>query len=308
MTGRWTGRLIDAAPADRRAPAGLAARRHRRPVERLNETSRQFLRAAAVAGRVFDFEIVQRAGDWANEPALTALEDLLARDFIRQRDGDGDYTFTHHLVQEALYAALAAPRRVAWRRRLVGALEALRPDDVEAPAHHSAEAGDHERARAYYRQAGDRAWRLLAPHEAAAHYRAALDGWPETDGAGRAALLRKHSECLWLIGALPDAIVALDAARAAFEALDDREGAGAAERLIGRIYWELGQRQESLRYYQRALGILEGGPESAELARAVSGIAQMHLVAFAFDETIAWAERALALAERLDVTDVIVTP
>jgi DNA-binding SARP family transcriptional activator len=304
--GRWTGPLVDAAAgAAVPLPASLRDAINAR-IDRLAETSRQFIRAAAVAGRVFDFEIVQRVGDWADEPALTALEDLLARDLIRQGEAHGDYTFTHHLVQEALYAALAPPRRVAWRRRLVGALEVLRPDDIEALAHHSAEAGDHERARAYYRQAGDRAWRLLAPREAAAHYRAALDRWPATDGAGRAALLRKHAECLWLTGALAEAMAALDAARSAFAALGDREGAGAAERLIGRIYWELGRREESLRHYQRALTILEAGSESPELARAVGGIAQMHLVAFAFDETIAWGERALALAERLDVSDVIV--
>jgi tetratricopeptide (TPR) repeat protein len=51
---------------------------------------------------------------------------------------------------------------------------------------------------------------------------------------------------------------------------------------------------------------LEQEPESIELARAISAISQMHMLASAYDQAIAWGERALVLAERLEAEDVII--
>jgi len=61
-----------------------------------------------------------------------------------------------------------------------------------------------------------------------------------------------------------------------------------------------------LQHYHRALAILEQGPESAELARAISALSQMHMLASEYDQAIAGGERAQAMAERLAVEDVIV--
>jgi tetratricopeptide (TPR) repeat protein len=109
-----------------------------------------------------------------------------------------------------------------------------------------------------------------------------------------------------MTGDSQNALETFDACYVLFEELGDDLGAGAVQRLIGRIYWELGEREMSLWHYYRALDILEGGPESVELARAVSAISQMHMLASEDDQAVAWGERALALAERLGVEDVIV--
>jgi tetratricopeptide (TPR) repeat protein len=59
-----------------------------------------------------------------------------------------------------------------------------------------------------------------------------------------------------------------------------------------------------MKHYKRALSILEQEPASVELARVVSSISQMHMLAYEFDEAAKWGERALALAERLGSEDV----
>lgn len=108
-------------------PASLRATIRAR-VERLNEMSRMFLRATAVAGRVFVFESVRRTGNWNTESALGALEDLLTRGFVRPREGNnvfapsGEFGFVHHLMQEAIYADLTPPRRVYWHGQMAGTL------------------------------------------------------------------------------------------------------------------------------------------------------------------------------------------
>jgi tetratricopeptide (TPR) repeat protein len=109
-----------------------------------------------------------------------------------------------------------------------------------------------------------------------------------------------------MTGHLQEALATFEVCHALFEALGDRQGAGGIQRLIGRLYWEQGDREQSLQHYHRALGLLEQEPESVELARAISAISQMHMLASEFGQAIAWGERALALAERLGAEDVMV--
>jgi tetratricopeptide (TPR) repeat protein len=142
-------------------------------------------------------------------------------------------------------------------------------------ARHFEQAGLTEKAVRYLRQAGDQARRVAAPHEAIRLYRAALERWPGGEQPGRAATLRKLGECLWLIGQFQEALAAYEAGQALFEQLGDRVQAGAVQRLIGRLYYQGGDRARALHHYHQALAMLEQEPESVELAHALSGISQM---------------------------------
>ncbi len=266
--GQWRGAFIE-AESDVAAliPKSLRATITAR-VERLTEIARMFIRAAAVAGRVFDYEIVRHVGDWPEELALGALEDLLARGFVRSPQGEATngFAFAHHLVQEAIYADLTTPRRAYLHRRLAEAIQALRPNDFESLAYHYAHAGEQDRARSYYVQAGNRARELLAMNDTAMHYRAALAYWPEFDRIGRAEILYKLGYCQWVIFDTQGALESFTTARALHEALGDWVKSGEMERQIGRMYWELGDRQAVWPHFHRALAILEQGPETVELA------------------------------------------
>ncbi|CAN5515222.1 hypothetical protein BH23CHL2_BH23CHL2_18600 [soil metagenome] len=304
--GRWEGPIVETVPgANLPLPDSILELITAR-VDQLAQESRTFVQVAAIAGRVFRFGPVQRAIGWEEEPVLEALEDILARGFARQLEGPEDFAFAHHLFQEVIYAGMTGPRRTFWHRRLAEAILELQPEDVESLAHHFSRAGDNERARVYFAHSGDRARRFAALDDAARYYRAALDRWPESDPAGRAELLNKLGQCLWILGELHAALRTLDEARALYETLDDRLRLGDIERVVGRIYWEQSDRQAALEHYHRALAILEREPEGVELALAISSISQMHMMAAEFDDARAWSERALALAERLGAEQVAV--
>jgi predicted ATPase len=277
-------------------------------VGKLPETAQETLRLAAVLGREFDFETLVEAGDWIEDEVIGALESAERAQLIEEvrEEGEVTFTFAHALIPGTLYEAVSTLRRRRLHHRVAVAIESVHPDDWEGLAYHWAEAGDHERARVYYLQAGDRARSLAALGDAAAHYGAALEHWPTNEGAGRAETLRKRGECQWMTGDIQYALETFQTCHTLLKELGDDLGAGAVQRLIGRIYWELGERELSLRHYHQALDILEDGPESVELARAVSAISQMHMLASEYDQAVKWGERALALAERLGAEDVTV--
>jgi tetratricopeptide (TPR) repeat protein len=118
--------------------------------------------------------------------------------------------------------------------------------------------------------------------------------------------MRQLGECLLITGQPALALEALQTCCTLYEMLGNRIGAGAVQRLMGRVSWERGDRAAAMQHYHRALSILESEPESVELAQAVSSISQMHMLASEYESAIVWGERALALANRLGAQDVVV--
>ena len=285
-------------------------------IARLPDGAQNVLLMAAVQGRTFDFEVLRSSGHWGEEELLSWLESAERAQLIEelmpgqagQQPGTDrmGFAFAHALIPATLRESVSGLRRQRLHRKTGEALQQLQPDNLESLAYQYAQAGDEVQARGYYVQAGDRAARVPAMRDAARNYQAALEGWPEADRAGRAALLQKLGTCLWLTGSPQKTREVLDQARDLFQALGDRVKVGDAERMIGRLYWEMGNRGAALEHYQQALGILEAEPESVELARAISSISQMHMLASQYDEAINWGERALALGRQLGAQDVVV--
>jgi DNA-binding SARP family transcriptional activator/tetratricopeptide (TPR) repeat protein len=220
------------------------------------------------------------------------------------------YQFTHNLFQAYLYKGLSAGERRLLHSEIAQALKGLyegHTDEITVQlAHHFLEAGERVEAAAYLDRAGDQARRLAALEEAARYYRSALEHWHREDPAGRAELMRKLGECLWMYGDPRQALVILESAYELFTTLKDRMGAGVTQRIMAEICLEEAVPERCLQHHQQALALLEGGPESVELARAISALSRMHSYASEHDQALAWGEQALAMAERLGAEDVTV--
>jgi tetratricopeptide (TPR) repeat protein len=85
------------------------------------------------------------------------------------------------LTQETAYASLLLSRRREIHRRVAECLKRTEPDNVIALARHYMEARQPEQAFPYFVQAGDRAARSHAAHEAITHYSRALDAAEQSD-------------------------------------------------------------------------------------------------------------------------------
>jgi class 3 adenylate cyclase len=167
---------------------------------RLGEDASRVLSLAAVIGHDFDLGLLGTVSGMSEERLLDAVEEARAAAVVQEVAGQaGHFTFSHSLFQHVLYDELGALRRVRAHQRVAAALEVLCGED---PGERVAELARHWLAATrpaellqtihYARRAGDRALAHLAPEEAVAWYRQALelhDSQPALGEEGRAELL-----------------------------------------------------------------------------------------------------------------------
>ncbi len=147
---------------------------------RLQTSSMEWLRLAAVIGRDFDLALLEQVTSLGEEQFLNALDEALAAGLVVQASRDtGRYSFSHALIRETLYEGMSLPRRARNHRRVGEALEAQGGTAPLAALalHFTRAAGsqDAEKAIDYACRAGELATRMLAHEEAAEHYGRALE-------------------------------------------------------------------------------------------------------------------------------------
>ncbi len=171
----------------------------RRRLGALPAGARAVLLRAALIGPAVDLDVLTAlTGD--EDAVLEAVDAGVAAGFLvggalegqgaGQGAGEGERVeFAHALVRETLYRDLSAPRRARLHTAVAELLEDLRPDSVEAIAHHYLGAGTREvaaRAADFAARAASRAENAFAPHEAVRLWGAALDAYDRGGGGAEA--------------------------------------------------------------------------------------------------------------------------
>ncbi|WP_216215843.1 BTAD domain-containing putative transcriptional regulator [Amycolatopsis aidingensis] len=140
----------------------------------LPDVVRAVLHQAAVFGTELDLEPLTAVAGEAGQ-VLDAVEIATRRGFLTE-SAPGRFRFAHALVRDTLYEDISRSRRAAWHAAVAEVLERLRPDDVQALAHHfllAESPATADRAARYARAAAEQAERRFAAAEAARLWRAA---------------------------------------------------------------------------------------------------------------------------------------
>jgi len=251
---------------------------------RLSPATRAILNAAAVLGNDFDFTLLHQVGEaesrgeasriggveaeepalrhfgWAQRrlasPLLSALEDLLRRGLLVEQKAA--YRFGHDKIRQVAYEEIAVLARQRLHQKAGQALEAVRPEQVEALAHHFTRGQVWGKAVRYHRQAGEEAAGVCAFPTALEHYDLAIEL------AGRAGLgIAERFNLL-----------------------------GARERLLQ----TLGRREAQAEDLDRMAGLV--GDDPGRLATTFSRRAWLYTETGRYDEAVRVAEQAMRLAEQ----------
>lgn len=288
--------------ANRVLPGGLREVIDTR-LARLSDEARALAEVASIIGQGFNAELAAEVSGWSKDKVFEGFNELLDRRLIRElpKRGSFEYSFTHHLIRDAVYARIPHAALVARHRRTGHVLAdfsgAAKGEYAAEIARHFDIGEDRENAASSYVLAAQRALSLYAASEALVQLERALQ--LTTDP-------RLHADALLLVesihsrqGARDQQLRDLEQLDALAAHLDDSNVRG--ELLTRRIAREraLGNRDEEARLVRELVGFAEQQVELVWRARALLAKAVLEMHTGGIDEARAHAESALQLLQQI---------
>jgi tetratricopeptide (TPR) repeat protein len=171
--GRWRAKTD--TPVEMRIPDGLRDVIGKR-LSGLSESCNKVLSVAAVIGRDFQMEVLQKVANMSDDELFGALEEARKAAVIEERTGAGakvHYRFAHAFFRQTLYEEIIAPRRIRLHQQVARALEEVYNNRLEEHAaelaehfSYSSERADLEKAVSYGEMAARRATDVYSYGEA----------------------------------------------------------------------------------------------------------------------------------------------
>ncbi len=267
-------------------------------LDELAENERRILEAAAVLGARVSFDLLAAVTSTDEDELIVVLRTLVANGMLVESEDDV-FSFRHALAREAIEDDLLGREK---RRLHEQALEALRaaPDqDVAAIAHHAHDAGRYDEMVEAAREGARAYLRTGLTYQALQLAELGLSEAPDD-----VALLNTAARAAWLAGLSEDAVV--HAERLLHVARDNglREIESTALRRLVRLRWELGDQRAMEQCTQSLIELVDVLPRDEELGNAMACIAQSGMLRDVPSEAVEWADRAITLANELDLPGV----
>jgi len=173
--------------------------------ERLSQEARRVLTLAAVAGRRFDFAVLQQVLHCDEASLLALIKELIEAQLVMEESAE-QFAFRHALTRQAIYEGLLARERASLHRTIAEALESLCSSAALREAHladlaaHCSQAGMWAQALEYGQLLGEKALALSAPRAAVQHVTGALGAAHHLAMTPPAALYRVRGQAYDSLG------------------------------------------------------------------------------------------------------------
>ncbi len=186
-------------------------------LERVSDDCRRILTIAALAGKVFRFDLLIAFEGVAEDALLDAMEEAARATLIEDVSvgREARYAFVHEQIRQTLLSLLSTARRQRLHLRMADAIEALYGREAEeyAPdiAYHLYQAGaaaPGERTAPWLVRAAERALDALAFEDALRDLDAARTVLPAHDAEGAVRVLRLRARALRGLARLDEALAA----------------------------------------------------------------------------------------------------
>ncbi|MFL5652663.1 MAG: ATP-binding protein, partial [Ktedonobacteraceae bacterium] len=191
-----------------------------RRTARVGEAARHVLTLAAVAGRHFDFALLQQLTQYDEHQLLLIMKELVSAQLVVEESAD-QFAFRHALTRQAIYSQLLTRERRMLHRTIAETMEQqspVTPDlHLEDLAYHFYQARDWQKAVVYAQRAGEKALGLYAHRAAIDYFTWVLEAADHLSLSPTPALYRTRGQAYETLGefdqAQHDYTQALDAAR-----------------------------------------------------------------------------------------------
>ena len=252
--------------------------------EQVSDTAQQVLRAAAVAGRRVEEDMIREASGLAAADFEDGIRESVAHQLLVP-DGTEGYAFRHALIREAIYGDLLPGERTRLHARFAELLAdsdrlATVPGTAAELAHHCLASHDIAGAFSASVQAAQEAERLAAPAEAHRHYDAALALWERVSepeklaGMNRGKLAFRSATSAAASGEVARAVHELRRLRGWLGDSGDPALTSRVRERLSYFLLETGAVADAVEAAQAAVDRLPEDPPTWERARALATLSQ----------------------------------
>ena len=279
-----------------------------RRTARVSEAARYVLTLAAVAGRHFDFALLQQLTQYDERQLLLVMKELVAAQLVVEESAD-QFAFRHALTRQAIYSQLLTRERRMLHRTIAETMEQqppVTPDlHLEDLAYHFYQARDWQKAVDYAQRAGEKALGLYSHRAAIDYFTWALEAAdhlslpPSTQSPGlRPALYRARGQVYETLGefdqAQHDYTEALDAARK----MNNRAAEWQSAIDLG-FLWAGRDYAQAETWFRQALILSQALDDPVLHARSLNRIGNWHLNVEQPHEALRYHREALAIFQQL---------
>lgn len=299
--GRWR---TDLSLGDLEVPEGVKLVIGRR-LERVGESCRSVLTAAAVIGPRFDLGVLENVLDVDKETMLDALEEAERTGLViaQQVKRETRYSFAHELIRQTLFGALSVPRRLHRHRKTAEAIESVyagrEAQHASALAYHYFQAGsaDEEKTTHYLLLAGQQALAAGAFDEALGQAERALSVLDESGAARRAHILWVKAAALRGLGRWKESLDPFFTAAELFDGTQDETSLLRLTCMLAEmLYFLAPDHARGFAAIERALARTADVPHVDRVQLLACGGCVLGIMG-RFQDGLAFSDRAVALAE-----------
>jgi len=273
--GGWTRKPIDELRIPRTVQDAVGRR-----TDQLSEGARELLKLAAVAGRRFDFDLLQRLTEFPEAELLKCVKELIAAQLVAEVSAE-HFLFRHALTRQAIYSHLLVRERRSLHRQIAETLQEM-PNPTNNTrlaelAYHTYEADMWEKALSYSRQAGETAQhQLYTPRAALEHYNHAIEAALQLHVPVPLALFHERGQVYETLGEHELAYADYEAELTEARARTDHQGEWQALIDLGflsasRDYAKAGD------YFRAALALAPSLSDPALVAHTLNRVGNWHL-------------------------------
>ncbi|HEU0001416.1 MAG TPA: tetratricopeptide repeat protein [Ktedonobacteraceae bacterium] len=268
----------------------------------LSLPAKQVLTLASVAGRRFDFALLQQVMGCDEEQLLVLIKELIAAQLVIEESAE-QFAFRHALTRQAIYENLLVRERRTLHRTMAEAIEQLHGSSLQDAqvanlADHFYKAGIWKKALEYGQRAGETALALYAPRSAIEHVTRALEAAQLQAIAPIADLYRMRGKAYDILGefeqARQDYTQALDAARK----MNNRAAEWQSAIDLG-FLWAGRDYTQAETWFRQALVLSQALDDPVLHARSLNRIGNWHLNVEQPHEALRYHQEALTIFQQL---------
>ena len=281
---------------------------------RLDDERKNVLTLASFIGNDFTLEAMCAVTGIEENKLLELMDEMFRIGLIKERVIRGEVlcSFADMLVRDVVYEEVSPLKRKKLHGVVGCALEKVYAPKIGEHfgelAYHFLETGDKEKALDYFLKAGDKASKIYANSEAVSYLQHALGLLEEKEGElqEKASVLERLGDVEKLVGRYDGCVKHWNEALSLWAKLQKKDKTATLHRKMANVFWDtIGDKEKAKEHHEAALRILEAEPESVELARLYEDVAHMLRRKGKVPEALIWAEKSLALAEKLNALEAV---